>query len=160
MAAIKHLYVLRHGEARPGIGHLGDIKRPLTEKGQNHIEKLSKNLASREVSFDLVLMSPSIRTSQTGEIISKYVFSKEIIVEDDIYEAETMALLSLLNKINGPVENLLLIGHNPSLSALILYLTGNGSVNLHPGMLAIVEVIVEDWNLLGKNTGILKEIIL
>jgi len=155
----KFLYLLRHGDAEPGIGHFGDLRRPLSDKGKFKINQLSSILKSRGITFDLILVSPSERTSETVEIISKHVYSKKISVKDEIYEAEIMDLLDLVNKTEGKVEKLLLVGHNPSLSALVSYLTGVESINMFPGMLSIMEIQVEDWNEVGGNTGILKEII-
>jgi phosphohistidine phosphatase len=158
MAHKKYLYLLRHGEAEPGIGPIGDFKRVLSKNGKSHINQLSKDLKNKHTTFDLILVSPSFRTSQTANIISDYLSSKKTVVVDEIYEAEALGLLNLLNNINESVEKLLLIGHNPSLSSLVSYLTGNNSINLFPGMLAVVEVVVEEWKQLGQNTGILKEI--
>ena len=73
MAPQKFLFVLRHGDAEPGIGHLGDLRRPLSEKGKMRINQLSNMLKSRGVAFDMILVSPSARTSETVEIITKQV---------------------------------------------------------------------------------------
>lgn len=155
----KFLYLLRHGQAEPGIGPIGDIKRPLSELGKSHINQLSKVLDTRKITFDLILASPAIRTSQTSKIISQNVFSKENLEVDEIYEAELTDLLKILNKIDNRVESLLLIGHNPSLSLLATCLTGNDSINLSPGMLAIIQIEVDGWDKIGKNSGLLKEMI-
>ncbi|MCH6233578.1 SixA phosphatase family protein [Cognataquiflexum rubidum] len=159
MALSKFLYLLRHGQAEPGIGPIGDLKRPLTEIGMSRIKQVSQVLATREITFDLILASPAVRTSQTSKIISNAVFSKERLEVDEIYDAEVNDLLKTVYKVNSDVRNLLIVGHNPSLSSLVMLLTGNDSVNLHPGMLAIIEIEVEDWNHIGRNTGILKEVI-
>jgi phosphohistidine phosphatase len=160
MANPKFLYLLRHGDAEPGIGRLGDLRRSLSEKGKIKINMLSNILKGRGITFDLILVSPSTRTTETAEIISKDVLSKEISVEDEIYEAEISDLLDLINKTEGEVEKLLLVGHNPALSSLVSYLTGIDSVNMLPGMLSIIEIQVREWTEVGGNTGILKETII
>lgn len=159
MAVSRLLYLLRHGEAKPGIGPLGDLKRPLSEAGELHINQLSKVLESRKITFDLILVSPAVRTSQTAKILSKSVSSKEILVLDEIYDAELNDLVKILNDIDSGVQNLLLVGHNPSLSLLVSYLTGIGSLSLNPGMMAIIEIVSDEWKQMGKDTGILKEVI-
>lgn len=159
MAVSRLLYLLRHGEAKPGIGPLGDLKRPLSEAGEFHINQLSKVLESRKITFDLILVSPAVRTSQTAKILSKSVSSKEILVLDEIYDAELNDLVKILNDVDSGVQNLLLVGHNPSLSLLVSYLTGIGSLSLNPGMMAIIEIVSVEWKQMGKGTGILKEVI-
>lgn len=159
MAPQKFLFVLRHGDAEPGIGHLGDLRRPLSEKGKMRINQLSNMLKRRGVAFDMILVSPSARTSETVEIITKHVYAKEISVEDEIYEAETMDLLDLINQTGRKIEKLLLVGHNPALSSLVSYISGIDSINLLPGMLSIIEIQVEDWDQIGGETGVLRETI-
>jgi phosphohistidine phosphatase len=159
MAVSKFLFLLRHGEAEPGIGPIGDIKRPLSEIGKSHINQLSFVLESRKTRFDLILVSPATRTFETSKIISKTVFCKEVLVVDEIYDAESFDLLQILNGMENQVENLLLIGHNPSLSILASYLTGKDSINLSPGMMAVIEIEVHGWEQIGEKTGLLKEII-
>jgi phosphohistidine phosphatase len=145
MAIQKYLYLLRHGEAEPGIGRSGDLRRSLTVSGKKRIKDLSLELKRRNVKFDLILKSPSLRTSQTAKIISDEIPSNEIIVEEEIYEAELHHLLKILNKIKDNSEVVLLVGHNPSLSTLVSYLTGNNNTNMSPGMLAIIEIEGNDW---------------
>jgi phosphohistidine phosphatase len=159
MVPQKFLFILRHGDAEPGIGHLGDLRRPLSEKGKIKINQLSNILKSRGVAFDMILVSPSARTSETVEIITKHINYKDISVEDEIYEAETIDLMHLINKTDKNVENLLLVGHNPALSSLVSFITGVDSINMLPGMLSIIEIQVEDWDQVGGETGFLAETI-
>ena len=107
----------------------------------------------------MILVSPSARTSETVEIMTKHVYAKEISVEDEIYEAETMDLLDLINQTGRKIEKLLLVGHNPALSSLVSYISGIDSINLLPGMLSIIEIQVEDWDQIGGETGVLRETI-
>jgi len=78
---------------------------------------------------------------------------------DEIYDAELNDLVKILNDVDSGVQNLLLVGHNPSLSLLVSYLTGIGSLSLNPGMMAIIEIVSDEWKQMGKDTGILKEVI-
>ena len=71
---------------------------------------------------------------------NKNINYKKISVEDEIYEAETIDLMHLINKTDKNVENLLLVGHNPALSSLVSYISGIDSINLLPGMLSIIEI--------------------
>jgi phosphohistidine phosphatase len=155
----KFLYLLRHGEAEPGIGHIGDIKRPLSEVGKSHIKRLLKTLKDRQTEFDLVLLSPSIRTSQTAKIISEGIPSKITVVENEIYDAEVGDLLKIIQNTESLNRKILLVGHNPALSGLVTYMTGDDSINMNPGMMAIIEIVVDDWPHIGKETGILVDLI-
>ena len=159
MAIQKFLYLLRHGEAEPGIGYLGDIKRKLSKSGENQIKSLSERLKSQKTNFDLILVSSSERTTQTAKIISDAIPSKGILIEDEIYDAELNDLLKILQNIENQTGKVLLVGHNPSISSLVSYLTGVDLINLSPGMLARIEIVVDDWKDIGIDTGILLELV-
>jgi phosphohistidine phosphatase len=159
MAQSKFLYVLRHAEAKPGIGIKGDFLRELTLEGRKQLDRLLGILNKKDFKIDLVLVSPAIRTLQTSEIIGLGFPSDIRKIVDDIFDAEPQTLLELLNDIKGEIQKVLLIGHNPGISALVAYISGQDYISMKPGMMAIIELQVDDWKMLGGNTGILKEIL-
>ncbi|MDF2521530.1 MAG: Phosphoglycerate mutase [Clostridia bacterium] len=63
------LYIVRHGQTEFNVeGRLqGRMDSPLTEKGLRDAEALGKYLS--DISFDMVLASPSKRAQRTAEII-------------------------------------------------------------------------------------------
>lgn len=159
MAESKFLYVLRHAEAKPGIGIKGDFLRELTMEGRKQLDRLLAILNKMDFKTDLILVSPAIRTLQTSEIIG-FGFPSDIRnIVDDIFDAEPQTLLELLNDVKGEIQKVLLIGHNPGISALVSFISGQDYISMKPGMMAVIELQVEDWKMLGGNTGILKEIL-
>ncbi len=158
MEKFRVLSVLRHGEAEIGVGKAGDFSRNLSEFGKHQIGRLNLVLRNNGFKFDCLVSSPALRACQTAELISKDFEHTGIKIEKDIYEAEPEDLIKIIHKVDEKVDNLLLIGHNPGVSALISFITGEGYVSLRPGMMAIVDVYVDDWSLLGQDSGVLREI--
>lgn len=159
MTESKFLYVMRHAEAKPGIGIKGDFLRELTLEGRKQLDRLLGILRRMEFKTELILVSPAIRTLQTSDIIG-FDFSSDIRkIVDDIFDAEPQTLLQLLTDIQNEIQKVLLIGHNPGISALVSYVCGQNYISMKPGMMAIIELQVDDWKMLGSNTGILKEIL-
>lgn len=150
---------MRHGEADVGFGMSGDAGRPLTANGKSHVFRVAQVLKKADIKFDLTLCSPAVRTRQTLTILNSQVPAENIQLEEKIYEADPDTLLRLLNQVENEVSHLALVGHNPGISALLNYLTGDQYISLQPGMLAIIEILVDDWKEVGRNTGILKEIL-
>lgn len=150
---------MRHGEAEAGFGMSGDAGRPLTANGKSHVLRVAQVLKKADNKFDLTLCSPAVRTRQTLTILISQVPAENIQFEEKIYEADPDTLLRLLNQVENEVSHLAMVGHNPGISALLNYLTGDQYISLQPGMLAIIEILVDDWKEVGRNTGILKEIL-
>ena len=64
------LYLIRHGvAAERGEQYPDDTKRPLTSDGMQKLRKEAKALQALDVTFDVILTSPLVRTRQTAEII-------------------------------------------------------------------------------------------
>lgn len=160
MAEPKILYVLRHGEARPGIGVKGDFLRELTTDGRRQLSKLAQYLKSKDFKVDLILVSPAVRTQQSLEILTTTLAIKNNqVTHDEIFDAEPQKLLEIINNIGPSSNHLLLVGHNPGISSLVSFVSGQNYVSMKPGMMAVLEILVDDWRLLGGNTGVLKEIL-
>src|SRR5438552_8109471 len=62
------LYLIRHGlAAERGEAYPDDSKRPLTSRGIQRLKREAKALNALDVSFDVILTSPFVRTRQTAE---------------------------------------------------------------------------------------------
>jgi phosphohistidine phosphatase len=156
---MKYLTVIRHGFAKPGIGRDGDFARILTEEGESRLNRLGHVLQKRCADFELVICSSAKRTSQTCEIISNYCSCKRIEYDERLYEAELALIVSILHEIAPTHQNVLLIGHNPGVSALVSYLCGEKFMNMDPGMMVRIEFHLNDWKHISSNSGVLLEIL-
>ena len=129
------LYLIRHSNAvDPGTPEYeDDSQRPLSEKGREKMRRISSALEKLGVKPDLILSSPFVRAAQTAEILAKRLkFKREIVFCDSLVpigNAET-----LIGEINEKysVDELVLVGHEPSLSTLVGALTaGNAEVSVN-----------------------------
>lgn len=118
-----NLFLLRHAIAvphgYPGIDRDGD--RPLTPKGEKKMRRIAEGLLALDLTFDLILSSPLVRARQTAEILAK-VFDGEKKVKYSDHLAVGGDARMLINDVNerfGVVDNVVLVGHEPSLSELI-----------------------------------------
>jgi phosphohistidine phosphatase len=65
------LYLIRHGVAAVrGENYPDDTKRPLTNEGVQKLRKESKALVALDITFDVILTSPLVRTRQTAEVVA------------------------------------------------------------------------------------------
>jgi phosphohistidine phosphatase len=129
-----NLYLMRHALAAEPDDKTDDSLRSLTEPGRKKLKQIARNLKKLGISFDLVLTSPYLRACQTAEELANVLNIKpKLVVASENLTPPGFAA-KLIDEINAhePVENLLLIGHEPFISQLIgLLVAGEADLNIH-----------------------------
>lgn len=124
---VRELLLLRHGEAETASFHGADFDRPLTDRGRAQIRACAGRLLSEASLPGLVVSSPAARTRATAEIVCEAIHHPLSAVrwERKIYDASLETLLEVAAELTGgEAERVLLVGHNPALSALLDYACG------------------------------------
>jgi phosphohistidine phosphatase len=109
------LWLLRHAEAADGAP---DDERPLTERGAQHADATGLALARLGVHLDLCLTSPKLRSVQTAERVCE-ALGVEVRIEPAL-SGEPFDAQELI----AGLDDVLLVGHDPSFSMLLHDLTG------------------------------------
>jgi phosphohistidine phosphatase len=124
--AVLELYLIRHGvAAERGEEYPDDSKRPLTSSGMAKLRREAKALNSLEVSFDLMITSPLVRTRQTAEIIGETLQNKPAVVtSDSLAPAGTPAAVVQELARHAKRARIALVGHEPNLGELAGRLIG------------------------------------
>jgi phosphohistidine phosphatase len=120
------LYLIRHGvAAERGENYPDDTKRPLTNEGVQKLRREAKALVALDITFDVILTSPLVRTRQTAEVVAAAFRNAPPIVN--------MASLAPGSSHNAIIEELskqhrrhsiALVGHEPGIGELAGRLTG------------------------------------
>ncbi len=153
---MKHLILLRHGEA--GFSDSVDFQRQLTSRGKEILKRLGENLPGHLLKVDFLYCSSATRTRETAEIIKKYIQVGDEVYLKEIYDGNLDSLLSLLESTSNAVETCMIIGHNPTISVLASHLTHSSYIGLQPGAMAVLELEISEWNMIGLGTGVLIEV--
>jgi phosphohistidine phosphatase len=112
------LYIMRHGLAEDHSPGGDDRARKLTERGRDKIHKAALGMNAIELSFDRVVTSPLARAAETAEIVARETGASAPHPIPELAAGTTPpAALSALKKL-GRHENLLVVGHEPTLSHL------------------------------------------
>jgi len=154
---MKQLLLLRHGESSFSKGR--DFERQLTSLGRQKLIRMGENIQNLEFSIDLMYCSTAHRTLETAKLIENYILIKESVFTKEIYDGDLNKMIELLEKTSNSVDSCLVIGHNPVISFLLSHITLESYLGLDPGMLAVVELEIDDWMMIGKGTGSLLELI-
>ena len=126
----KTLYLMRHGQAMDGHP---DFNRELTDKGMRDARKQGLNVFLDEIP-DRFLVSTAIRTSQTvAHLREELRFNEKIVqFEASMYNAAIRELFELVTNLDNLWLNVCLIGHNPSITYLAEFLTGDNVGYVNP----------------------------
>jgi phosphohistidine phosphatase len=121
-----NLYLLRHGiAAEPGsLEYRHDSERPLTDEGERKLQHVAQALEKLEITFDVILSSPFVRAWQTASIVAESLeISKKLRrCEPLIPGGSLKQLIQELNALKPAPKDVLLVGHEPSLSHHISFL--------------------------------------
>lgn len=141
---MKTLLILRHGKAAPEEGG-GDAKRPLTERGKHEAEVMGQLLQREQLLPDRILSSSARRARETAQLAAAAAgFVGAIDELDELYLAEPEGYITAVRRDAPDAQRVLLVGHNPSLEALALILTGD-PVSLPPGGLVVCSVPIASF---------------
>jgi phosphohistidine phosphatase len=140
---VKRLYILRHAKSSWEDEGLPDHERPLAPRGEKAAARIAEHMRSERIAPELVLCSTALRTRQTlAALLPALPGDAVVALEDDLYGIGLDGLLARLRDLDDEVGSVLLIGHNPTLHALALALTGRGDAldRFPTGALATVDV--------------------
>ncbi|UCS92367.1 histidine phosphatase family protein [Echinicola marina] len=156
----KYLTLLRHGEAEPAKGFNEDFYRPLSESGKYKLNRLGNVLKNRELAFDVSYISTALRTLETAEIINNYISISRKEAQMQLYLADAEVIFEALKTSPDDFNHIMLVGHNPGISAVLALLTNDYQINLAPGMMAMLELYTDSWEVgLNRGMGSLKEVL-
>jgi phosphohistidine phosphatase len=124
------IYLLRHGDAEKGDGD--DDARRLTAKGERQARAAGRALAALGANLDACLTSPKLRAAETARLACE-----PLGLEPEVAEELRGGGFDSLALAAGRGD-VLLVGHEPSLSDEVARLTG-GRVKLRKGGIAIVD---------------------
>lgn len=130
------LYLLRHADAEDGAS--SDHDRRLTSNGIQQAKTAAKVLAALDVEPAHVYSSPRVRAKHTAEIVAETLGLK-VELREEVNFGFSVPALQILLDIAGNVD-LMLVGHEPTMSTVIRELTG-ADVQMKKCGLARIDIL-------------------
>ena len=139
---MKRVYLLRHGKAvARGVWRDDDGLRPLTAEGEAAMKREAAALKGLGVAPDLIVTSPLVRARRTAQIVAEALAPAHGLVEDArVAHAFDARVLAQVAADHPEAAQLMVVGHEPDLSAAVSQLIGGGDVVLKKGGLARVDL--------------------
>jgi phosphohistidine phosphatase len=148
------LMLLRHAKAVPQSGG-DDFTRSLTAKGHEDATALGDFLREKGLIPDRALVSPSARTRETMEDLTRSL-RREVptVFEKSLYNATDGLLRDHVEDEPAQTRTLLVVGHNPGVLDLAAALASDGDPReilamrsrFPPCSLAVITFDRDDWS--------------
>lgn len=151
----KELVLVRHADATAAEVGQKDAERELSLKGYQDVTRLGHYLYEQQQNIDLLLASTARRAQQTAEVLTEQMRygNRPFRFSEHLYQASVRSLLDIINAQAASVGQLMIVGHNPTLTYLTEYLTGEAVNSMVPGGLVLLRLTVEQWSEVSQHTA-------
>ena len=111
------LVLARHAKAEAHTGPLSDHARALALRGRTDAKELGAMLSAAGLEPDVAYVSDAVRTSQTWELASGEWDVPVVHRRRELYNTTVATLVALLNGTEPGATNVMVVGHEPTMSA-------------------------------------------
>jgi phosphohistidine phosphatase len=153
------LYLIRHAKAEDRLNHQLDIHRQLTSGGLNDAKLIGNFFYTNHHPIDMLMHSHAARTTQTALAINESLRlpAERLIIEKDIYHADTPALIRIIQSTkNNFIRHLALVGHNPTITDCASALCKEHVPPFAPAQVVALTFEEDDWQKIVLHSGLLK----
>lgn len=163
---MRRLYLLRHAKSSWEDADLADFDRPLDDRGERAASAMAVYCRQIGLAPDRVLCSPSCRTRATwARLREESPDLPAAAFPKAAYEADRETLVGLLAEAADDEGAILLIGHNPGLQDLAVWLA-RGPKNLKDalaqklptGALVVLDIYTDGWASLAEGQATVVEV--
>lgn len=122
-----------------------DSKRPLTDEGIQKMTKTAQGIKKLGIGFDEILSSPYLRAKHTAEIVHQVLgIKKPIQFFNELTPQARFEDFKKILKNFRELENVLIVGHQPSIGMFVGRLIANAevSIDFRKGALCCVELLI------------------
>ena len=115
---MKTVSFVRHAKASSDAKYKRDFDREINERGKEKTLYLTEILKLKKIEPELLICSPSIRTTQTAQLIIQTLnWAKTPILFDELlYSGNHQNYLNALYSVDDHINSVMIIGHNPFIS--------------------------------------------
>ena len=150
---MKKLLLIRHAKAVREV-ETTDYERPLKYSGITDAEFMAERVKNEAFVPQQLIASAALRTETTANIFSEHLMLPKPLLDKNIYSAGKKELIRIINEFPDKYDFIGLVGHNPDISQMIDYFTGEER-DVPTCAVALIAFQLDDWKLLSENTGTL-----
>jgi phosphohistidine phosphatase len=157
---MKTLLIMRHAKSSWKDLDLQDHDRPLNKRGRHDAPFMGKLFRNQKISLDLIISSTAVRAETTANLLAKALkYKGEIVLERLVYRATPIDILNLLSKYSDKYNNILLVGHNPTVEGVIEMLTASTGITMATCAVAHITLTIDSWTELTKRQPVIGNLV-
>lgn len=143
----KHLLICRHAQTQDPEPGQPDFERQLTEHGRQQAQQAGSWILQQDLTIQALLSSAATRTHATANLIVDQLgyLPDKVVFDEHIYRAEAHEVVNVLSQLDNMYNNVLLVGHNPAMSALAENLTGRDIGHMTPASIIHIRFPIKAW---------------
>lgn len=152
---MKKILFIRHAKSDWSSANLADIDRPLNKRGKKDAPEMGRRLGERKEKPNCIFRSPSVRTTQTIDLLSDTANWKEVEIKEKnwLYMATRRDFLAGIEDLENEFDYVCLCAHNPGTTDIVNYLSGENIYNMPTCAIALIEFNTNDWAEVSGGTG-------
>jgi len=153
---VKTIILLRHGKSDWDVGQGEDHDRPLAKRGRKAAALMGAVLARVGQVPDRVLTSSAVRARETVDLAAEAGrWSCPVEVAPEFYGGSPATVLERVRQEDDGASSLVLVGHEPTWSALASDLMGGGILRFPTAAMARLDLEIDGWKAAGSDRGML-----
>ncbi len=142
---MKTLLLLRHGKSDWDSATGRDHERPLAKRGKKAARQIGRLLANAQELPQCIVCSTATRAVSTAELALKdAAWQGKLKHTRALYEATPEQVLGVIHDTSDDFESLMLVGHEPTTSALIEALCG-ANARVPTACVARIDFAAQRW---------------
>jgi phosphohistidine phosphatase len=152
---MKRLILVRHAKSSWQHPDLDDFDRPLNSRGKTNAPDMGKRLAKLKLNTELLISSPAVRAVKTAKMIADEIAypRNRLKLDKRIYEAAILDLLDVVQNIEDDYRIVMLVGHNPGITYLGVFLSNYEVENIPTCGVFCIDFKVDSWHQIEKSSG-------
>jgi phosphohistidine phosphatase len=150
---MRRLILFRHAKSDWDAPFGSDHERPLKKRGIRAAKTMGLVLTRSALVPDHAITSSAVRARTTLELAKEAGgWDTTTEVSDALYGTSPAGALEVASHASGDVQSLMLVGHEPTWSALTYHLTG-GAVTVKTATVVGIDLHVDNWSRLPAVSG-------
>ena len=147
----KHIFIVRHGHAK--FEATTDFERALKDKGVEAVKQTAKFIQNQckkhHLTLDACISSAALRTQQTAEILLQNFPAISAEFSKQLYSTHVSSWLEKIE--NSSANVLIIVGHNPTFSQMVSFLSGYDAY-MKPANCALIKLEINEDGIINPST--------
>ena len=121
---MKTLLLMRHASSGWDELSLADRARPLDDKGEHELSRLTRRYAAKGIRPQRIVSSPALRALSTARALASAcgLSGDDVQIDERLYCGSARAMLDSLGELDDALDCVAVVGHNPEITELAHHL--------------------------------------